>query len=322
MRRRFAAALCALVLLATVGLAACDDTNVTVASTLGTPPPTVTLAQPTPPPLPGTPQVALFSVTSPQTPVFVGGIATTSASCPPGAVLVSGGYATDANLVSASNLSVAIPDASYPASANTWTVAVRQPASGDGFIAAQANCLKASFPVTAIIARQSVNGASATATCPAGTTLTGGGFVVDVGDGTGSAVIGASQPAGNGWRMTARPPAPDATVAETAYALCATGIVAGSTSIASASLAGVAGNPGALPQAIVARCPSGQLPVGGGHSDTSSTSAGGVLPLSDAAANGAASGDGTLPIRGWSATAINGGQGTLTLTVFAVCVGD
>jgi hypothetical protein len=114
------------------------------------------------------------------TPVAVpsGSDGTASTSCAAGEQMLGGGYKSDTPS--------AVPFASYPSAANTWTVQWHNASSSAIAMRAFAICLQAFFSVGIVIAPGTPDtgiagtphpDANTGADCPTGDTLTGGGFV-------------------------------------------------------------------------------------------------------------------------------------------------
>jgi hypothetical protein len=145
------------------------------------------------------------------------GTLSVSASCRAGEQMVSGGYF----IISADhNYS---PYANYPSSPNTWTVTVKAAGSASYSLQTYVGCLKANYPLATKIVTAAANvakGASqtATASCPAGGVVTGGGFSLSAPVGVASTTAPVSGL--GGWTVVATGSA-DALKATT-YALCAT----------------------------------------------------------------------------------------------------
>lgn len=295
---------------ALVALVACSGTTVTI-----TPTASATATGPTATPVP---VVALFSVFSAQVTVPQHGTGTATATCPTGAVLLSGGYAATPNLAT-DHIGVAA-DASYPAGGNSWTATIRQtPYNGSITLVAAANCLQTTFTVTTTIVQAAHTGSpdDVTATCDASSTLTGGGFLLGVGAGTGFAIIEGAEPdLANGFHVVSRPVGLGEDGIATAYAVCAHG------NLHAASIAAAAQSiPTDTRQTIIAHCPAGQLPVGGGHSATQFATEGGVLVTSNLEKNGMSGAGGhTFPIQGWEINGYNEFVAPNSMTVSVICV--
>jgi hypothetical protein len=224
---------------------------------------------------------------------------TVSASCPSDEPMLSGGYALQADagyIVS-----------NYPVTASTWTVTAHNEGNGGAggpvTLAVYADCLEANFPVTTHVvqAAPSVpadgNPHTVSASCPAGTTLTGGGF-------QGSNGNSSSQPSGATWSAQLSVQV-GSTAAPKVFAICASGqLAAGATPSATAPVTS------ATPADVTTACPAGQLVVGGGYSE------GDYLGGADTSA-------GTADFSQWHVqAAIEGTTGpgaAITETVYAVC---
>jgi hypothetical protein len=145
------------------------------------------------------------------------GTLSVSASCRAGEQMVSGGY----YVISADHSYS--PYANYPSAPNTWTVSVKAAGSASYTLQTFVGCLKANYPLATKIVTASVDvakGASqtATASCPAGGIVTGGGFSFSAPVGLASTT--APVPGLGGWTVGATGSG-DALKATT-YALCAT----------------------------------------------------------------------------------------------------
>ncbi len=258
-----------------------------------TPAPT---ASPTSAPAPQASVIGVFSNA-----VAVGGNSsgTASASCAGGKPLLGGGFIV--RLDSASGEDGIPPDDSYPSSSTTWTVNVSTLASGV-HVTAIAVCLQANFSVTTQAVHASNGGPDTTVSCPSGSALTGGGFR------SGGGANAASQPSGNGWKISTGIPF-GGSASPTVYAVCAT---QGLTS------AGVQSNTKTVADGTVtsngAGCPSGKYPVGGGYN--------GYLPSSDmfwhVFLNGPETGQGTIS-SGWMAEVHSGELASSAFIVYSVC---
>jgi hypothetical protein len=211
-----------------------------------------------------------------------------SASCRAGEQVVGGGFAAGDLFEYAAWVS-----ASYPSSATTWTVTGSAPASFFD-LAAVVYCAPLVRPASVQIIHASGAG-SATATCPQGTVLLGGGFHA-------AQPVSASQPRGNGWMA-------GSTSADSgggtggiidAYALCTSGLVRASQ-VVQATFNAHSMSRGYQPGGADAACPSGQLALGGGF-------AAGELVLASQTRDASFS--------GWAVEA--GGEADVTIS--AVCV--
>jgi hypothetical protein len=145
------------------------------------------------------------------------GTLSVSASCRAGEQMVSGGY----YIISADH--GYSPYANYPSGPNTWTVVVKAAGPSSFTLQTYVGCLKANYPLATKIVTANVDvakGASQTdtATCPAGSVVTGGGFTLSAPVGVASTTAPVSGL--GGWTMVATGSG-DALQA-TSYALCAT----------------------------------------------------------------------------------------------------
>jgi hypothetical protein len=165
---------------------------------------------------------------------------TFSATCPNGTTLVGGGYNFNTTTTTAWGA-----DDSYPSSATTWTVALRTQVPTALTAIAVAVCVQANFAFTAT--------GLASATCPNGTTLSGGGYKADMG------YSGGSKPVGNSWQVHENGGF-GTTPSVTAYAICVS---------APLKLAGVQSSSITLAvdqsQGTGITCQQGQLGTGGGY---------------------------------------------------------
>lgn len=197
-------------------------------------------------PLKITAQMVQYTKTSAR--IAVGASGSVTASCPAGEQMLSGGYGVDA-FESANIMS------SYPSGPNAWTVSTLNNASPSWIVlSASVNCLRANVSVGARIVRKTVNisyeaAQSATAQCPPGAVVTGGGYKT-------TGFVDASVPQASGWHVVAR----EGSKAEV-FALCATNHISAAPSTSS---------PFAIPHCFgcygsgKARCGTGQMLTGGG----------------------------------------------------------
>jgi hypothetical protein len=145
------------------------------------------------------------------------GVLSVSASCRAGEQMVSGGY----YIISADH--GYSPYANYPSGPNSWTVSVKAAGAASYTLQTYVGCLKANYPLATKIITASADVAkgvsqTATAACPTGSVVTGGGFSF-------SAPVGVASTAApvsglGGWTVVATGSG-DALKA-TSYALCAT----------------------------------------------------------------------------------------------------
>lgn len=204
-----------------------------------------------------------------------------SVSCASGEQLLSGGFYVYAFEQAAFGVS------SYPSAPDTWTVAVDNTGPSYDELTAYVYCLQADYALgTTIVQAANPGSGLVTASCPAGSTLIGGGF-----SGT-KGVVTTAAPNGNGWQ----------TDDGTAYAICATQNVT-VTSLASATFTTPTNT---TASGTTAPCPTGQYASGGGFSGPSTNST--PVYISE-------SGSGNS---GWGAGAGDGGAQE-TVTVWAVC---
>jgi hypothetical protein len=145
------------------------------------------------------------------------GFLSASASCSAGEQMVSGGY----NISSANH--GYSPYENFPSSPNTWTTTVKAASAASYNLQTYVGCLRANYPLAMKIVTANVDvakGASqaATANCPAGSVVTGGGFSLSAPVGVASTTAPVSGL--SGWTVAATGSG-DALKATT-YALCAT----------------------------------------------------------------------------------------------------
>lgn len=207
---------------------------------------------------------------------------TQSVSCASGEQLLSGGFYDFAFEQAAFGVS------SYPSASDTWTVTVNNAHGPDSAeVEAFVYCLQANYSLgTTIVQAANTGSGLVTASCPASSTLIGGGY-----SGTRD-VVTTTGPNGNGWQ----------TDDGTAYAICATQNMA-ATSLVSTTFTTPANSSAS---GATATCASGQLAIGGGFSGSLTNHT--PIYLSE-------SGNGNA---GWSVGA--GGLGYQeTITVWAIC---
>jgi hypothetical protein len=198
--------------------------------------------------------------------VPVGADGTATASCAVGEQLLGGGYELSAGGT--------LPFASYPSAANTWTVRVHPRVGGPLQLTAFADCLQAPFDVGATIVTGAPDTgspppsihveANTAAECPAGTTLTGGGFQL-AGDGNGYIwdLRPSHNPAfWNAWVAIGLVVSGPITV--TPYAVCARAHLANPPDPHPSFPFTI---PAMRSAAASASCPSGQLLTAGGYWD-------------------------------------------------------
>jgi len=217
--------------------------------------------------------------------IQIGQTGSLSASCASGEQLLSGGFYVYAFEQAAFGVS------SYPSAADTWTVSVDNTGPSSDELTVYVYCLQADYSLgTTIIQAANPGTGLVTASCPAGSTLIGGGHA-----GTKS-VVTTSAPNGNGWQ----------TDDGTAYALCATQNVI-TTSLASATFTTPTNS---TASGATSTCPSEQYASGGGFSGPMTNS----TPVYISSAG---SGGGNTST-GWGVAAGDGGSQN-TITVWAIC---
>ncbi len=203
---------------------ACGSTTQSVTTTSGASPSSLHLP------------LAIYSASArvqPGTPALV------SASCHPGEQMLGGGFAASDLFEYAAYI-----EASYPSDAMTWITTGSAPASFYD-LEAEVYCAPATTP----LGIQIIHTSGASATCPQGTVLLGGGF-------QGSEPIGVSSLQGNGWSSTTS----DASTQ--VYALCAAHHVAPGR-VVTATFNPHSTTHNYAPSGADAACPEGQIAVGG-----------------------------------------------------------
>ncbi len=245
-------------------------------------------------------QASVVSESSNPVPV-TGQYGSVTASCPSGVPLLSGGFIAhyDVNPTGPGPA----PTESYPLSNSTWKVTIRA-FGATAHVTAIAVCLRASYPATIQIVKSSAVGNVASVQCPAGTALTGGGFQ------SATAPDVYSQPDGNGWKVE------EAFINQnngnpTVYALCASqGLKAASVQQANKTVgANQSSSNGA-------KCPQGQLPVGGGYN--------GYSPSVDTSwtvwhSGPNVIGQGSIISSGWNVDVNNGEMVSENFIVYLIC---
>ncbi|MGZ3640178.1 MAG: hypothetical protein ACXVCX_20295 [Ktedonobacterales bacterium] len=206
----------------------------------------------------------------------VGKITAVSASCKPGEQMLGGGFNSSNLFEYAANI-----DASYPSSANTWTVIASAPSSFFD-VEADVYCLTTTVPLHIQIVRATTGNAA----CPQGTVLLSGGS-------RSTQSIDVSYPQGNAWIGAS------AGANIQVYALCAASHVLRGQVVTSAFNAHSSSHQYA-PGAGSVACPAGQVTTGGGFDSQ------GLILGSQATVQAVA---------GWSVTA--GGDGDVTIS--SVC---
>lgn len=167
-------------------------------------------------------------------------ITTLSVSCKPGEQMLGGGFSSTNLFEYAVNI-----DASYPSSANTWTVTASAPTSYFD-VEADVYCLTTAVPLHVQIVRATTGNA----VCPQGTVLLSGGA-------QSTQPVGVSHPEGNGWAGAST----GASIQ--VYALCAASHVLRGVVVTSSFNAHSSSHQYA-PGAGSVACPTGQVATGGG----------------------------------------------------------
>jgi hypothetical protein len=187
-----------------------------------------------------------------------GGIFTNRATCPTGSVLLSGGYADPQSDPIQDSVT-----ASYPASLYSWAVTAID-VGGPLTLAAFVDCAQPNFPDLPQLVGTTVNNAtSAQIQCPAGTTVTGGGF-------KGSVTSLSSKAAGNGWSVVDGLSSPALTI----FAICQGGghVLPGSLLAATQQV------PNLGQTGTSVSCPMGQSLAGGGYAAAKGAAPFGTYP--------------------------------------------
>lgn len=206
----------------------------------------------------------------------VGKITAVSMSCKPEEQMLGGGFSSD-NLFEYA----AYIDASYPSSANTWTVLATAPSSYFD-VAVEAYCLTTKVPLHIQIIR-ATDATTGNAACPQGTVLLSGGA-------QSARPLDVSHSQGNGWVGASTG------TSIQVYALCAASHILGGQVVTSSFNAHSSSHQYA-PGAGSVTCPAGQVATGGGFD-------GQDLILGSQATGPA--------FAGWSVTA--GGDGDVTVS--------
>jgi hypothetical protein len=187
---------------------------------------------------------------SEQVQIASGAIGSAAVSCPSGSVVVSGGYATDYQVLVYTHWK----------SGNGWRAYAKNNSGSSKMLAVFANCLHTVSAATTTQVGQSAMApvgdvGHAIAACPAGSVVTGGGWV---GKSDGSLWVYNSSKTGNGWQVYARNLSGSPRQVS-AYAICLSGVSASVEQItAPTSIAGGgAGN-------ATATCTGGSIVSGGG----------------------------------------------------------
>jgi hypothetical protein len=282
-----------------VVLAAC---GLSTTARVATPAPTsMATATPSPTPTPAPHAVATAEFSGPVA-IPANTTKTLSATCPNGTTLVGGGYSFNTTTTTTWGA-----DDSYPSSATTWTVALRHQIPTPLTAFAVAVCVQANFAFTVQIVHQTVTSATwmASATCPNGTTLSGGGYKSNMG------FAGGSKPAGNAWQVLENGDQYGTMLSVTAYALCVS---------APLKLASVPSSSITLQvnesQGTGILCQKGQLATGGGYAFASRSTDGITIFYSDYPQT--APNDPTS--LGWQGGAQNAFVAPRSLTMYGICL--
>lgn len=187
--------------------------------------------------------------------------ASAMASCPTNEQLVGGGYALQAGN------DAYTADASYPAVSGPWTATITNNTAQTMTIIAYALCLQSAPALGGHVVQGDpttvADGSTqaATAACPAGEVVTGGGFLTTPAS---SGVVVSSRPSDalDGWTISTK--ATTGSMAETAYALCASKKHLADATHPTQSLP----VPKASTRQLTISCSANQLLTGGGFSDS------------------------------------------------------
>ncbi len=226
-----------------------------------------------------------------QVSISPGSIGYTTATCPAGSVVVSGGFASDPQLLIYTQSK----------NGNGWRVYAKNNASASKTLTVFATCLVNS---SGFISQQGdhVTAAAGVAThlevtCPSGSLVTGGGWASNT---SGDIWVYNSSKNGNDWQIYVRNNATDSHQVNV-YAMCLSG-VSSSTHDLMQSVSFSAGNTGYA----LATCPSGGYVVGGGFACQDDLD---VYNSSDKA----------LTDNGWITYAFNEGSEQRTMYGYAIC---
>jgi hypothetical protein len=225
--------------------------------------------------------------------VASGTIGNATASCPSGSVVVSGGYATDPNVLVYT----------HSKNGNGWRAYAKNNAGSSKLLNVYATCLhNASGASTTQVIEQVTAAAGGVGhpvvACPAGSVVTGGGWASKS---DGSLWVYNSSKSGNGWQVYAKNSSGSGELLN-AYAICLSGVSAStdqilkSTSIA----AGTTGN-------AAATCETGELVTGGGFASQNDLVMYNTSPY-------------TTGTNQWRTYARNSGGASRTMYGYAVCL--
>jgi len=224
-----------------------------------------------------------------QVTVAAGGVGATTTACPAGSVVVGGGFAAGNSMVVYSQFK----------DGNGWTAAAKNFSGSSQLLNAYAICLSNSSGSTQQVFKQITVAAGGTgydtASCPAGSIVTGGGFASSAD----SLWVYNSSMNGNGWSAYARNTSGTSQLLNI-YGICLSS-AGGSTSSILKQVTiggGTTGSGGAL-------CPAGTLVTGGGY----------ALGNGLVAYNSSMSLDRTM----WNAFARNTSGSAQLMNIYAIC---
>ncbi len=227
-----------------------------------------------------------------QVSISPGSIGYTTAACPSGSVVVSGGFAADPQLLIYTQSK----------NGNGWRVYAKNNASSTKTLTVFATCLVNSGGSTSQQGDHVTAAAGSTAhvevTCPAGSLVTGGGWASNT---SGDIWVYNSSKSSNGWQIYVKNSGTDSHLVNV-YAMCLSG-VSGSTQEKLESVSISAGNTGYA----LATCSSGSYVVGGGFACLQDD-----LDVYN-------SSDRSLTDNGWIVYAFNTGGSSRTMYGYAIC---
>ncbi len=194
--------------------------------------------------LPSTQQVYLSG-----TIIHAGSVGDATVECPSGSVVTSGGFAAGTHMIVYTQLQ----------SGNGWQVYAKNNDSSDGPITVYAVCLSNTSGTTSFQLGSTSVGVSsvgqATATCPSGSVVTGGGFASSADN----LWVYNSSLNGNGWQVYAKNLS-GSSQGLNVYAICLAGTGGTSTSVSNSTTV-----PAGTYRSSEAACPSSALATGGGY---------------------------------------------------------
>jgi hypothetical protein len=184
--------------------------------------------------------------------ITAGNSGSSHVACPADTILTGGGFSADAD----------IPISYSYRDGNGWMAAATNTTSSDQSLTVDALCLPAASGVTSLSPDQGGTALAGNvkhleAACPAGTVLTGGGYVI--GGAPGDLVVYNSSADGSSWQIYARNnSASDIVMA--VYAVC----LSGASGATSQEVSSSASAPASGINDAQATCPSGSMQSGGG----------------------------------------------------------